>query len=82
MLDRLKNDAATRHIPVAVISTDESREQALNAGAHSFVAKPIQSKDVLDALLDEPEAVRAAPAKRNLLVVSADPRRCASEVVA
>ena len=26
VLDRIKHDAATRHIPVAVISTDESRE--------------------------------------------------------
>ena len=51
VLDRIKNDAATRHIPVAIISTDESREQALNAGAYSFVAKPIQNKDVLDSLL-------------------------------
>jgi signal transduction histidine kinase/HAMP domain-containing protein len=53
VLNRLKNDPATRHIPVAVISTDESRDKALNSGAHSFVAKPIQSKEVLDALLDD-----------------------------
>ena len=61
VLDRLKNDAATRHIPVAIISTDESREQALDAGAYSFVAKPIQSKEVLDSLLASLNAVRAAP---------------------
>src|SRR5204863_495487 len=44
VLDRLKNDIATQHIPVAVISTDDSRERALAAGAHTFVAKPVQSK--------------------------------------
>ena len=33
VLDRLKNDAATRHIPVCVISTDEARERALKSGA-------------------------------------------------
>ncbi len=68
VLDRLKNDSATRHIPVAVISTDESRDRALNSGAHSFVAKPIQSKEVLDGLLDDLKSFTprrgAQPARR------------------
>src|SRR6185369_12376470 len=51
VLDRLKNDVATRHIPVCVISTDEARERALSSGAFAFVAKPIQSRDILDNLL-------------------------------
>ena len=52
VLDRLKNDDQTRHVPVSVISTDESRERALKSGAFQFVAKPMQSKEVIDALLD------------------------------
>ena len=52
VLDRLKNDDLTRHIPVSVISTDESRERALKSGAFQFAAKPMQSKEVVDALLD------------------------------
>ncbi|MDB5491616.1 MAG: rpfC 2 [Micavibrio sp.] len=52
VLERLKNDVVTRHIPVNIISTDESRDRALNSGAHAFVTKPIQSRDVLDVLLD------------------------------
>jgi len=52
VLDRLKNDLATRHIPVCVISTDDARDRAYGSGAYAFVAKPIQSKDTLDALLD------------------------------
>src|SRR6185437_6422689 len=52
VLNRIKNDITTRHIPIAVISTDGSREQALNAGAYAFVAKPVQSKEVLDGLLE------------------------------
>ncbi|HEY1610496.1 MAG TPA: ATP-binding protein, partial [Paraburkholderia sp.] len=51
VLGRLKNDLATRHIPVCVISTDESRERALRAGAFAFVPKPIESKEVLDRAL-------------------------------
>jgi len=72
VLHRLKNDSATRHIPVAIISTDESREQALDAGAYSFVAKPLQNKDVLDALLASLNRFTQRPEKR-LLVASADP---------
>ncbi len=51
VLERLKNDISTRHTPVCVISTDESRSQALASGALAFIAKPIQSKDLLDKLL-------------------------------
>jgi signal transduction histidine kinase/DNA-binding response OmpR family regulator/HAMP domain-containing protein len=72
VLHRLKNDSATRHIPVAIISTDESREQALESGAYSFVAKPLQSKDVLDSLLASLNRFTQRPEKR-LLVASADP---------
>ena len=52
VMERLKNDIATRHIPVCIISTDDSRDQALSSGALAFVAKPIQKRDVLDHLLD------------------------------
>jgi len=52
VLNRLKNDVHTRHVPVCVISTDEARTRALLAGAVAFVAKPIQSRDTVDALLE------------------------------
>ena len=51
VLDRLKNDLSTRHIPVCVISTDESRDRALRSGALLFLAKPLQNRQVLDRLL-------------------------------
>ena len=51
VLDRLKYDLSTRHIPVYVVSTDDSRERALATGALGFVAKPVQSRDLLDNLL-------------------------------
>ncbi|MFP5348880.1 MAG: response regulator, partial [Gammaproteobacteria bacterium] len=52
VLDRLKGDLATRHIPVYVISTDDARERALRSAAFGFIAKPIQGKDVIDQFLD------------------------------
>jgi signal transduction histidine kinase/DNA-binding response OmpR family regulator/HAMP domain-containing protein len=52
VLDRLKNDIHTRHIPVCVISTDEARERALGSGALAFVAKPIKTRETVDELVD------------------------------
>ncbi|MGN6082557.1 HAMP domain-containing protein [Trinickia sp.] len=51
VLGRLKHDMATRHMPVCVISTDESRERALREGALAFLPKPIQSREILDDAL-------------------------------
>ncbi len=52
VLERLKNDMASRHIPVCVISTEEARERAWRAGAWSFLAKPIQSAERIGELMD------------------------------
>jgi signal transduction histidine kinase/DNA-binding response OmpR family regulator len=71
VLDRLKNDIATQHIPIAVISTDDSRERALAAGAYAFIAKPIQSKDVVDELLRNLRDY-VARTERRILVVAAE----------
>jgi HAMP domain-containing protein/signal transduction histidine kinase/CheY-like chemotaxis protein len=74
VLERLKNDVNTRHIPVCVISTDDARQRALASGSLAFVAKPIPSRDVLDALLDELNDFLGRPQK-NLLLVEPDPDR-------
>ncbi|HEY1325921.1 MAG TPA: response regulator, partial [Casimicrobiaceae bacterium] len=74
VLERLKNDPQTRHIPVAVISTEEARERALARGAFDFVVKPIQSKEALDTLLERVGAF-VDRAERNLLIVSPDAAR-------
>src|SRR5262249_29923278 len=74
VLERLKNDVATRHIPVCVISTDDSRDRALASGALAFVAKPIQSADLLDGLFAY-LAGYLGRARKSLLVVEPDPER-------
>jgi signal transduction histidine kinase/DNA-binding response OmpR family regulator len=51
ILDRLKADLSTRHIPVCVVSTDDSRDRALNSGAIGFITKPVHSRDVIDDAL-------------------------------
>jgi signal transduction histidine kinase/CheY-like chemotaxis protein/HAMP domain-containing protein len=74
VLERLKNDLTTRHVPVCVISTDDARNRALASGVLAFVAKPIQSRDVLDKLLDHTSEF-AARTTRTVLVVEPDAAR-------
>ena len=74
VLERLKKDPATRHVPVCVVCTDEAKDRALSSGCLAFLGKPIQSRDVLDGLLDHLTDYLGRPA-RHLLVVEPDPAR-------
>ncbi len=40
MLNHLKQDSTTRHIPVQMLTLDEDRHHGLSRGAFSFVTKP------------------------------------------
>ena len=75
ILDRIKNSLLIRHIPICVISTDDSRERALQAGVAAFIAKPIRSKDSLDAMLDHFADYASRPERRVLLVEPAAEQR-------
>ena len=53
VLDHLKHNPATRHIPVHIVSgSAEGQTNALRAGAFAFLEKPIE-KDTLDRMLEE-----------------------------
>jgi len=75
VLNRLKNHLSTRHIPVCVISTDEARAQALEAGAAGFIAKPLQSKETLDRALGELHRFVTQPERHLLILMSESPER-------
>ncbi len=74
VLDRLKNDVSTRHIPVCVISTEEARDRALTGGAMAFVAKPIKTKEAVDQVIDGLKGY-VTRATKNVLVVEPDPSK-------
>jgi CheY-like chemotaxis protein len=74
VLDRLKKDPTTRHIPVCVVSTDDARDRALSAGCLAFLGKPIRSREMLDGLLDHVTEYTSRAA-RHLLVVERDAAR-------
>ncbi|QOL48308.1 hybrid sensor histidine kinase/response regulator [Massilia litorea] len=70
VLDRLKRDPSTRHIPVHVVSALRERERALRQGAISFLNKPVE-REVLE---DEFNRIQKflVGGKRSLLVVEDD----------
>ncbi|HJV73286.1 MAG TPA: response regulator [Noviherbaspirillum sp.] len=70
MLDRLKRDPETRHIPVHVLSEQDERKRALRCGAASYLEKPV-SPSRLQRELDRIRQF-AATGKRRLLVVEDD----------
>ncbi|MEJ8858143.1 HAMP domain-containing protein [Variovorax robiniae] len=69
ILERLKADLGTRHIPICVVSTDDSRERALNSGAIGFLAKPLQSIDEVDVALRHLHAFVQSSAKKLVVVM-------------
>ncbi|HYF17785.1 MAG TPA: response regulator, partial [Ramlibacter sp.] len=75
VLDRLKQDFIARHIPVCVISTDDSKERAFKGGALAFLEKPIQSKDLLDAMLDKLRTYVSRKHRNVLVAMQEDPVR-------
>jgi signal transduction histidine kinase/DNA-binding response OmpR family regulator/HAMP domain-containing protein len=74
VLDRLKNDFQTRHIPVFVISTEEEAEQGLRLGAMGALRKPIQTKELLDQTLDAIKEFVDRPT-RHVLIIEPDKNR-------
>jgi CheY-like chemotaxis protein len=68
ILDRLKHDAATRHIPVHVISGDENRRRGLALGAMTCLEKSA-GKDNLNAAFDSIHHSIARRVRKLLLIV-------------
>ncbi|HEX6990844.1 MAG TPA: response regulator [Gemmatimonadales bacterium] len=70
ILDRLKHDVATRHIPVHVISVEENWQRGIRLGAIDFLTKPASRDSIAASLRSLTEFVNR-PVKR-LLVVEDD----------
>ena len=70
VLDRLKHDPSTRHIPIHIMTVEEGQQRSLQQGAIAYLQKPISSQDLSQALSDIKKFVER-PVK-NLLVVEDD----------
>jgi CheY-like chemotaxis protein len=75
ILDRLKGDLATRHVPICVVSTDDARDRALGSGALGFLAKPLQSADVADEFVAQLHDYAERSARRLAVVMQPSARR-------
>jgi CheY-like chemotaxis protein len=71
VLSQLKQNPATRHIPVQMVTLDEDRQQGLARGAFSFVTKPATSEGLEAALVRIKEF--ASPRRKRLLIVEDNP---------
>ncbi|HKA43260.1 MAG TPA: response regulator, partial [Burkholderiales bacterium] len=80
VLDRIKADLATRHIPVCVVSTDDARERALNSGAIGFIGKPLTSRDSVDHAIENLRAYLSRPLRQVALLMPGGAER--DEIVA
>jgi CheY-like chemotaxis protein len=71
VLNHLKQDPNTRHIPVQMLTLDEDRNHGLARGAFSFVTKPTTPEDITAALSRIKEY--SMPRRKRLLVVEDNP---------
>src|SRR5205823_6466159 len=73
VLDRLKHDPATRHIPVDIISVEEDERRGLLLGAIHYLKKPVAREDLIQVLDCTKAFVKRRT--RNLLLVAQDPEQ-------
>ncbi|HWN66797.1 MAG TPA: response regulator, partial [Haliangium sp.] len=74
ILDRLKHDPETRHIPVHIISAMDEERRSLECGAMAFLPKPSEP-EALDSALREIEAFLDRQVKKVLIVEDDDVQR-------
>ncbi len=71
VLDRLKRDVETRHIPVHVVSAADHSQTALSLGAIGYLVKPVKREDLAGVL--EALAAKLSSSARRVLIVEDDP---------
>lgn len=71
VLEQLKGDARTRHIPVHVVSGSDYTQTALAMGAVGYMLKPVKREQLIHAFLDL--ETRLTQKLRRVLVVEDDP---------
>jgi HAMP domain-containing protein/signal transduction histidine kinase/CheY-like chemotaxis protein len=70
LLEKLKRNPDTRHIPVEIISVEDNRPRGLRFGAFEYLVKPVTAEAIQKALVDVRKF--AEQAVKDLLVVDGD----------
>ncbi|MFS8070124.1 MAG: response regulator, partial [Byssovorax sp.] len=68
VLDRLKQDLTTRHIPVEVFAAAPERARALDMGARGLIPVPVKTRQPLDEAMARMRQFVSTPTRRLLLV--------------
>lgn len=71
VLDRLKHDDATRHIPIHVVSASDHAQAALSLGAIGYLVKPVKREQLAEVL--ETLSEKLSTRMRRVLIVEDDP---------
>src|SRR5205823_3336958 len=71
VLNHLKQDPKTRHVPVQMLTLDEDRHHGLSRGAFAFITKPT-TPDALEQAISRIKDY-ASPRRKRLLVVEDNP---------
>ena len=67
VLDRLKRDVRTRHIPIHILSAEDYSDRALSLGAVGYALKPIQRDRLVEVI--ESLGAKAEQTLRRVLIV-------------
>ncbi len=73
VLDQLKHDASTRHIPVHVVSVADYTREALERGAIGYALKPVKREHLVEAF--QRLETKFTQTSRRVLVVEDDARQ-------
>jgi CheY-like chemotaxis protein/signal transduction histidine kinase len=71
VLDRLKRDDQTRHIPVHMVSASDHAQTALSLGAIGYLVKPVKREELADVLQTLNDKLTRTV--RRVLIVEDDP---------
>ncbi|HET6725798.1 MAG TPA: response regulator, partial [Gammaproteobacteria bacterium] len=73
LLDRLKHDSDTRHIPVTVVSAGDDERHALLGGAAAWLQKPMEKARIVSAMAAIQQYLERR--EKQILIVGADAGR-------
>jgi HAMP domain-containing protein/signal transduction histidine kinase/CheY-like chemotaxis protein len=71
LLDRLKSDLGTRHIPVAIVSANDEAQRGLKMGSLRYCTKPVSREQIDKVIVDLRQYVERSA--RQVLVLEDDP---------
>ncbi|WP_036601672.1 response regulator [Olivibacter sitiensis] len=63
VMEEIKSDPHTRHIPVHIMSSHEAKRESISQGAIDFIRKPMALDQIADVFRKIEEALKAGPRK-------------------